>query len=35
MTCVRVTDGSSVSPALSSQTDSFSEGEKALLSKLR
>ena len=30
-----VTDGSSVSPALSSQTDSFSEGEKALLSKLR
>lgn len=30
-----VTDGSSVSLALSSQTDSFSEGEKALLSKLR
>lgn len=30
-----VTDSSSVSPALSSQTDSFSEGEKALLSKLR
>ena len=30
-----VPDGSSVSPALSSQTDSFSEGEKALLSKLR
>lgn len=30
-----VIDGSSVSPALSSQTDSFSEGEKALLSKLR
>ena len=30
-----VTDCSSVSPALSSQTDSFSEGEKALLSKLR
>ena len=30
-----VTDGSSVRPALSSQTDSFSEGEKALLSKLR
>lgn len=30
-----VTDGSSVSSALSSQTDSFSEGEKALLSKLR
>ena len=30
-----VTDGRSVSPALSRQADSFSEGEKALLSKLR
>ena len=30
-----VTDVSSVSPALSSQTDSFSEGEKALLFNLR